>query len=58
MYLKAAVEEGYTIITEWEGRGYIDITLDWDYKQSQVYLSMPDYVAKALMQFKHDLKGR
>ena len=28
LYLKAALEEDYTLTTEWEGRRYIGITLD------------------------------
>ena len=58
MHLKKTIEEHYTVTTKWEGRRYIDITLDWDYKRRQVHLSMPNYMAKALRQFKHELKGR
>ena len=58
LHLKAALEEGYTLTTEWEGKRYIGITLDWDYKRSQVHLSMPNYVAKALRQFKHEARGK
>ena len=58
MHLKKTIEEHYTITTEWEGRRYIGITLDRDYKRRQVHLSMSNYVAKLLRQFKHELKGR
>ena len=53
MHLKQTLEENYTVTTEWDGRRYIGITLDWDYKRRQVHLSMPGYVAKALKQFNH-----
>jgi hypothetical protein len=44
--------------SSWSGRKYISITLDWDYQQGQVHLSMPGYVKKALKQFKHTLKSK
>ena len=58
LHLKAALEEDYSLTTEWDGKRYIGITLDWDYKRRQVHLSMPNYVAKALRQFKHEARGK
>ena len=58
MHLKKVLEEHYNITTKWEGRRYIGTILDWDYKRRQVHLSMPNYVAKAFGQFKHELKRR
>ena len=56
IHLKNTIEENYTVTTEWDGRRYIGITLDWDYKRRQVHLSIPNYVTKALKQFKHKLQ--
>ena len=56
LHLKQTLEEDYTVTTEWEGKRYIEITLDWDYKRRQVHLSMQNYVAKALTQFQHKMK--
>ena len=53
LHLKATLEEHYKVTNDWEGKRYIGITLDWDYKCRQVHLSMPGYVAKALEQFQH-----
>ena len=53
LHLKATLEEHYKVTNDWEGKRYIGITLDWDYKRRQVHLSMPGYVAKALKQFQH-----
>ena len=53
LHLKQTLEENYTVTTEWDGRRYIGITLDWDYKRRQVHMSMPGYVKKALKQFNH-----
>ena len=52
-HLKRTLEENYTVTTEWEGKRYIGITLDWDYRRRQVHLSMPGYIDKALKRFAH-----
>jgi hypothetical protein len=56
LHLKQTLEENYKVTMEWDGRRYIGITLtlDWDYKRRQVHLSMPEYIKKALKQFKHE----
>jgi hypothetical protein len=56
LHLKAALETNYEVTTDWSGRRYIGITLDWDYARRRVHLSMPNYVAKALLQFQHKAK--
>ena len=43
---------------EWDGKRYIGITLDWDYEQQQVNLSMPGYIAKALKVFQHKVRTK
>ena len=56
LHLQRAIQEDYEVKTEWDGKRYIGITLDWDYRRRQVHLSMPGYVAKALQQFQHVAK--
>ena len=58
IHLKNTIEENYNATTEWDGRRYIGITLDWYYKRRQVNLSVPNYVTKYLKQLKHKLKKR
>ena len=58
LHLKKTIEENYTVTAEWDGRRYIGITLDWDYKRRRVHLSMPNYVQKALKQFQHKLQKK
>jgi len=53
LYLKTALESYYPISTNWTGNQYIGITLDWDYTNHKVHLSMYGYIAKALKQFQH-----
>jgi hypothetical protein len=54
-YPKEVLEKDYKVTTEYDGKRYIGITLDWDYKHHQVHLSMPGYTNKALKQFQHEL---
>ena len=58
LHLKKTLEEQYEVTTDWAGKQYIGITLNWDYKKRQVHLSMPNYVQKALKQFQHVLRKR
>ena len=53
LHIKKALEEDYKVTTEWNGKHYIGITLDWDYNQHQVHLAMPGYIQKALKQFQY-----
>jgi hypothetical protein len=43
----------YDLTVDWEATKYCGITLDWDYANRTVDLSMPRYVADALHQFQH-----
>jgi hypothetical protein len=52
-HLKSALGEHYKLTCSWTGKRYIRITLDWDYNTRQVYLSVPNYVQKALKQSQH-----
>ena len=43
----------YQITTDMKGERFIGLTLDWDYKNQEVHISMPGYVEKALTRFDH-----
>jgi hypothetical protein len=47
-HLIATLEEFYKLHIDWEGGDYVGLTLEWDYEQRTVALSMPEYVKKAL----------
>ena len=59
-HLMKVLTHYYEVTHDKKGEQYIGITLDWDYEKRQVHLSMPDYVNKALAQFKHTkpIKGQ
>jgi hypothetical protein len=48
-----ALEDLYTVSSDWTGSLYCCLTLDWDYTNRTVDLSMPNYVAMALHKFQH-----
>jgi hypothetical protein len=52
-HLISSLSQDYTINTNWEGRRYLGLTLDWDYSQRKVHLSMPKYIENALIRFGH-----
>ena len=49
---------GYKITMDWEGKQFCGITLDWDYENGTVDLSMPGYVEKALQRFEHPIPAK
>jgi len=53
LHLQHTIEKHYKMTTDWTGRRYIGITIDWDYEKRRVHLSMPNYVRDALKQFQH-----
>ena len=57
-HLIRALKQDYTIEEDWEGKLYCGITLDWDYENRTLTISMPGYIKKLLIRFKHELKGK
>jgi hypothetical protein len=51
--LLEVLQKEYKCSTDWEGTRYIGLTLDWDYKNGRVNLSMPGYIKRALQRFEH-----
>jgi hypothetical protein len=47
-HLKQALDKYYKLTCDWMGTRYVGITLDWNYTNCQVHLSMPNYVTKAI----------
>jgi hypothetical protein len=56
LHLKHILKEHCQLTCDWDLCQYIGITLDWDYQQRHVHLSMLGYVKKALKLFQHQLK--
>jgi hypothetical protein len=55
-HLLATLSKDYeAVMVDWSGSLFCGITLDWDYAERHVTLSMPGYVQAALEEFKHPL---
>jgi hypothetical protein len=51
--LLAILQLEYKLTTNWAGTRYVGLTLDWDYKNGHVDISMPGYIIRALLRFAH-----
>ena len=52
-HLINALKEHYEITVDLEGRNFCGLRLDWNYTAGHVDISMPNYVRKKLIKFKH-----
>jgi Reverse transcriptase (RNA-dependent DNA polymerase) len=52
-HLSTTLKKNYEITLDMEAKKFCGITLDWNYEEGHVTLSMPGYVEKALQRFTH-----
>lgn len=52
-HLMTALREKYVTTLDWTGSKYLGLTIDWDYENRTVDISMPGYIEKALQRFQH-----
>ena len=54
-HLLNALQQKYTISTDWTGKNYCGLTLDWNYVKGRAYvdISMPGYIENALERLQH-----
>ena len=57
-HLHNILMEAFEITADWMGEKYIELTLQWDYTNQEVNLSMPGYVQRVLKCFHHEWKGK
>jgi hypothetical protein len=57
-HLLNALKEHYEVTEDWSGRLYCGISLDWNYDNKTVDLSMPGYIANSLHKFQHKQPDR
>jgi hypothetical protein len=57
-HLLHALETHYKISTDLSGSTYIGLNIDWDYENHTVDISMPGFIERALLRFKHDMPLR
>eukprot|EP00957_Ditylum_brightwellii_P064155 4867840-Ditylum_brightwellii.AAC.1 len=52
-HLTTALRKLYQITVDWNGKLFGRISLQWDYANRTVDLSMPGYIEQALLKFQH-----
>ena len=52
-HLKQTLEQYYEVSVDWEGKLFCGVTLDWNYKNGHVDLSVPGYVQRKLTKYQH-----
>jgi hypothetical protein len=57
-HLMASIKKKYNISSNWNGTAYCGLTLDWDYKNRTVDLSMPGHIKAALHRYQHPAPAR
>jgi hypothetical protein len=57
-HLLTALQALYVVTTDWTASLYLAMTIDWDYHNHTVDISIPGYVTRALDRFQHNACGR
>jgi hypothetical protein len=57
-HLMTCIKKKYNISNDWNGTAYCGLTLDWDYKNRTVDLSMPGYIKATLHKYQHPAPAR
>ena len=52
-HLIASIKSTYNLTEDWTGNLYCGISLDWDYVNRTVDISMPGYIKKKLQEYEH-----
>ena len=52
-HLIRCIKETYEVTEDWTGDLYCGITLKWNYNQQWLDISMPGYIKKLLLKYKH-----
>ncbi len=57
-HLIDSIKKTYTLTEDWMGNLYCGITLEWDYVNRHVGISMPNYIKKKLQEYGHIIPTR
>ncbi len=57
-HLIASLQANYALTVDWTGNLYCGISLDWDYINQWVDISMPGYIKKKLQEYGHAIPSR
>jgi hypothetical protein len=57
-HLIGCLKQTYKLSEDWTGSLYCGITLEWDYENGHVDISMPGYIKKKLQEYGHMIPDR
>jgi hypothetical protein len=57
-HLMECIKKNYNISSDWKSSAYCGLTLEWDYKNGTVDVSMPGYIKAALHKYQHAAPAR
>jgi hypothetical protein len=57
-HLMTCIKKNYNISSDWNGTAYCGLTLEWEYNNHTVDLSMPGYIKAALHKYQHPAPAR
>jgi hypothetical protein len=57
-HLISSIKANYELTVDWTGNLYCGITLEWDYVNRWVDISMPGYIKKKLQEYNHAMPTR
>jgi hypothetical protein len=57
-HLMTCIKKNYVISSDWKGSAYCGLTLEWDYNNKTVDLSMSGYINAALHKYQHPAPAR
>ena len=52
-HLLDTLQEHYMVTTDWEGKKYAGIDIEWDYKSCTFQLTMENYIRQLLLGYVH-----
>ena len=55
-HLLQSLEKHYTVTTDWSGKIFCGLTIDWHYDKGFVDIAMPKYLNNVLKKFNHSPK--
>jgi hypothetical protein len=57
-HLMTCIKKNYNISSDWNGTSYCGLTLDWNYQDRTVDLSIPGYIKASLHKYRHPAPAR
>ena len=58
LHLIDSIKSSYSLTKDWSGNLYWGISLEWNYINRTVDISMPNYIKKKLQEYKHDFPAK